>query len=135
MIKSFEELEEIRVQKRKELDLRVNINYDGKEKHILVCHGTGCTSSNSEQILENFKNLVKEKNLENVRVVKTGCFGLCSKGPIVIIRPEDTFYSQVTPEDCEEIINTHIIEGNIVERIVCKDVDRTVVKLLDELPL
>ena len=134
MIKSFEELEEIRVQKRKELDLRVNINYDGKEKHILVCHGTGCTSSNSEQILENFKNLVKEKNLENVRVVKTGCFGLCSKGPIVIIRPEDTFYSQVTPEDCEEIINTHIIEGNIVERLLCKDVDGTVVNRLDELP-
>ena len=134
MIKSFEELEEIRVQKRKELDLRVNINYDGKEKHILVCHGTGCTSSNSEQILENFKNLVKEKKLENVRVIKTGCFGLCSKGPIVIIRPKDTFYSQVTPEDCEEIINTHIIEGNIVERLLCKDVDGTVVNRLDELP-
>ena len=60
MIKSFEELEEIRVQKRKELDLRVNINYDGKEKHILVCHGTGCTSSNSEQILENFSHYLME---------------------------------------------------------------------------
>ena len=134
MIKSFEEIENIRSQKRAELDLRVNINYDGREKHILVCHGTGCTSSNSEQILQNFQNLINEKNLENVRVVKTGCFGLCSKGPIVIIRPEDTFYSQVTPEDCEEIINTHIIGGNIVERLLCKDIDGTVVNRLDELP-
>ena len=134
MIKSFEEIENIRSQKRAELDLRVNINYDGREKHILVCHGTGCTSSNSEQILQNFQNLINEKNLENVRVVKTGCFGLCSKGPIVIIRPEDTFYSQVSPEDCEEIINTHIIGGNIVERLLCKDIDGTVVNRLDELP-
>ena len=134
MIKSFEEIENIRTQKRAELDLRVNIEYQGREKHILVCHGTGCTSSNSEQILENFNNLIKEKNLENVRVVKTGCFGLCSKGPIVIIRPEDTFYSQVTPEDCEEIINSHIIGGNIVERLLCKDIDGTVVNRLDELP-
>lgn len=53
----------------------------------------------------------------------TGCFGLCAKGPIVIIRPEDTFYSNVKPEDCQEIIQTHIIEGKTVERLLCKDID------------
>ena len=134
MKKTIEELEKIRNTMRKELELRVNCKAKTKEKHILVCHGTGCTSSKSPQILENFRKILKEKNIENVRVIKTGCFGLCSKGPIVIIRPEDTFYSMVTPEDCEEIINTHIIEGKIVERLLCKDVSGTVVNKLDELP-
>ena len=132
-MKSLEEIHKIRESKRKELDLRVNINAKGLEKHILVCNGTGCTSSKSPQILENFKRIIKEKNIENVRVIKTGCFGLCAKGPIVIIRPEDTFYALVKPEDCEEIINTHIIEGKKVERLLCKDIDGKKVNSLDEL--
>ena len=132
-MKTLEEIQNIRIEKRKELDLRVNTKLDAREKHILVCQGTGCTSSNSPEILENFKKIIKEKNIENVRVIKTGCFGLCAKGPIVIIRPEDTFYAQVKPEDCEEIINTHIIAGNRVERLLCKDIDGTVVQSLDEL--
>ena len=130
---TLEEIHKIREEKRKELDLRVNTNLDTREKHILVCHGTGCTSSNSIEILENFNKIIKEKNIENVRVIKTGCFGLCAKGPIVIIRPEDTFYAQVKPEDCEEIIQTHIIEGNRVERLLCKDIDGKKVQSLDEL--
>lgn len=134
MKKTIEDIEKIRKEKREELDLRVNVNAKCKEKHILVCHGTGCTSSKSTQIIENFRKIVKKEKLENVRVIQTGCFGLCSKGPIVIIRPEDTFYSMVKPEDCEEIIKTHIMEGKIVERLLCKDIDGTVVKKLDELP-
>lgn len=134
MGKTIEEIENIRKMKRKELDLRVNVNSDTREKHILVCHGTGCTSSKSTEILANFRKLIEEKNIENVRVIQTGCFGLCSKGPIVIIRPEDTFYSMIKPEDCEEIINTHILGGKIVERLLCKDLDGTVVNKLDELP-
>lgn len=132
-MKTLEEIHEIREQKRKELDLRVNIEAKGIEKHILVCHGTGCTSSKSTDVINNFRNIIKEKNIENVRVIQTGCFGLCSKGPIVIIRPEDTFYSMVTPDDCEEIINTHIIEGKTVDRLLCKDIDGTLVNRLDEL--
>lgn len=66
-------------------------------KTILVCHGTGCTSSKSPAILENFNRIVKEKNLTDVKVMQTGCFGLCAKGPVVIIRPEDTFYAKVKP--------------------------------------
>ena len=93
----------------------------------------GCTSSKSPKILENFKKILKEKNIQNVRVIKTGCFGLCAKGPIVIIRPEDTFYAMVKPEDCEEIIQTHIVEGKIVNRLLCKDIDGKIVNKLDEL--
>ena len=132
-MKNFDELEKIRKEKRIQLDLRVNSNANTREKHILVCNGTGCTSSKSVLILEKFKELVKQKKLENVRVIKTGCFGLCAKGPIVIIRPEDTFYAHVKVEDCEEIINSHIIEGKEVNRLLCKDIDGSIVKKLDEL--
>ena len=132
-MKSLEQINKIREEKRKELDLRVNLNADTREKHILVCHGTGCTSSKSPKIIERFREILKEKNIDNVRVIQTGCFGLCAKGPIVIIRPEDTFYAMVTPDDCEEIINTHIIEGKKVERLLCKDVDDKLVERLDEL--
>ncbi len=132
-MKSLEEIKKIREEKRKELDLRVNLKADTHEKHILVCRGTGCTSSKSEDIINNFKKLIKEKNIPNVRVIQTGCFGLCAKGPIVIIRPEDTFYAMVTPNDCEEIVNTHLIEGKTVDRLLCKDVDGTQVKRLDDL--
>ena len=122
-MKSVEEIEQIRKQKREELDLRVNLNSATREKHILVCRGTGCTSSKSPEIIENFKKIIEEKNIQNVRVIQTGCFGLCAKGPIVIIRPEDTFYANCKPEDCEEIINSHILEGKIVERLLCKKLD------------
>lgn len=132
-MKTIEELHQIKEEKRKELDLRINTKADTREKHILVCHGTGCTSSKSPEILENFRKILKEKNIDNVRVIKTGCFGLCAKGPIVIIRPEDTFYAMVKPEDCEEIIQTHIIEGNKVERLLAKDIDGTKVNSLDDL--
>ncbi len=130
---TLQELHKIREEKRKELDLRVNTKADTREKHILVCHGTGCTSSKSPEILENFRRILKEKDIDNVRVIMTGCFGLCAKGPIVIIRPEDTFYAMVKPEDCEEIIQTHIIEGKRVERLLCKDIDGRIVNSLDEL--
>ena len=132
-MKTLEEIHQIREQKRKELDLRVNIKADTREKHILVCRGTGCTSSKSPEIIENFREIIDEKGIQNVRVIQTGCFGLCAKGPIVIIRPEDTFYAMVTPDDCREIIEKHIEKGEIVERLLCKDVDNTIVNRLDEL--
>jgi NADH:ubiquinone oxidoreductase subunit F (NADH-binding)/(2Fe-2S) ferredoxin len=132
-MKTVEEIAKIREQKRNELDLRVNTLSNTRERHILVCNGTGCTSSKSPEILETFKQIIKEKNIENVRVIKTGCFGLCAKGPIVIIRPEDTFYAMVKPEDCAEIIEKHIQNGEIVERLLCKDIDGSKVKKLDEL--
>ncbi len=132
-MKTIKELHQIREEKRKQLDLRVNTKADTREKHILVCQGTGCTSSKSPEILAMLRKIIKEKGIEKVRVIQTGCFGLCAKGPIVIIRPEDTFYAMVKPEDCEEIIQTHIIEGKKVERLLAKDIDGTKVNRLDDL--
>ncbi len=132
-MKTLQEIRKIREEKRKELDLRINLKANTVEKHILVCHGTGCTSSKSPKIIENLRRIIKEKNIKNVKVIQTGCFGLCAKGPIVIIRPEDVFYAMVKPEDCEEIIDTHIVKGELVERLLCKDVDEKTVQRLDEL--
>lgn len=132
-MKSLEEIDEIRARVKSELELRINENANTTEKHILVCGGTGCTSSKSPVIIENLNKAIKENNITNVKVIQTGCFGLCAKGPIVIVRPEDVFYALVKPEDAEEIVNVHIKEGKIVERLLCKDVDESVVKKLDEL--
>ncbi len=74
--------------------------------HILICGGTGCKSSNSLQIIDNFHKILEEKGLkDDVQVIKTGCFGFCEKGPIVKIMPDNTFYTQVKPEDVERIVN------------------------------
>ena len=132
-MKTLEEINTLREIKRKELEIRENNSYKGKEKHILVCHGTGCTSSKSPEILKTFRKIISEKNIENVRVIQTGCFGLCAKGPVVIIRPEDTFYAKVSVQDCEEIIQTHIIEGKRVERLLCRNIDGKIAEKLDDL--
>jgi NADH:ubiquinone oxidoreductase subunit F (NADH-binding)/(2Fe-2S) ferredoxin/NAD-dependent dihydropyrimidine dehydrogenase PreA subunit len=131
-MKTREEIEKIRDEKREELQLRVRTNTDAIEKHILVCRGTGCTSSKSPKIIEEMRRVIEEKGYQNIRVIQTGCFGLCSKGPIVIIRPEDTFYSHVKPEDAEEIVDA-VASGNKVERLLAKDVDGSLVNRLDEL--
>ncbi len=87
--------------------------------HVLVCGGTGCHASKSEQLLENLKTIVEDKGLDNeVQVIATGCFGFCEKGPIVKIMPDNTFYTQVTPEDALEIIDEHLIKGRKVERLL-----------------
>ena len=132
-MKSIEELNQIRENTLKEISLRTDRNYPGKEKHILVCGGTGCTSSHSAEIISKLEKCLKEKNIDNVRVIRTGCFGLCARGPIIVVRPEDTFYAMASVDDVEEIIEKHIMNGEIVERLLCKDVDGTKVKSLDEL--
>src|SRR5574344_1864711 len=90
--------------------------------HILICGGTGCHASQSAQIKINFEQLIVEKNLtDDVQIVETGCFGFCEKGPIVKMLPDNTFYTQVKPEDCKEIIEEHIIKGRKVERLLYLD--------------
>ena len=131
-MKTLEEIRKIREEKRKELDLRVNVDAKSTETHILVCHDTGCTASKAPKIIENLRRIIEEKKIENVRVIQTGCFGLCAQGPIVVIRPENTFYAKVKPEDAEEIIESHILNGKIVERLLCKDNTGELVKRLDE---
>ena len=86
---------------------------------VLVCGGTGCTSSGSEQIIQTLKDELKKNKLQNeVAVVKTGCHGLCAEGPVMIVYPEAVFYSRVRPEDVEEIVSEHLLKGRIVERLV-----------------
>ena len=90
--------------------------------HVLICGGTGCTSSGSVKIIDRFEEKLKEHNLENeIMIVRTGCFGLCETGPIVIVYPEGTYYSRVEPDDVDEIISEHIIKGRKVERLIYKD--------------
>ena len=87
--------------------------------HIMICRGTGCSSSNSEQIALNFEEEIKKHGMENEIIVeRTGCFGLCALGPIVIIYPEAAFYSEVKPEDVEEIVNEHLVKGRVVKRLL-----------------
>lgn len=87
--------------------------------HVLVCGGTGCTSSGSQQIIDALKREIKANGLENeIEVVRTGCFGLCALGPIMIVYPEGTFYSMVQEKDIPEIVSEHLLKGRIVSRLV-----------------
>ena len=86
---------------------------------ILCCGGTGCKASESALIAENLQASIKEHGIaDKVDVITTGCFGFCEKGPIVKIIPDNTFYTQVTPDDAEEIVREHIVKGNKVERLL-----------------
>ena len=103
-------------------------------REILVCGGTGCTSSNSKEIIEKLNEVIKKEDIGNeVKVIRTGCFGLCAKGPVVIIRPENIFYAHVKVSDIDEIINSHIKEGKIVERLLVREIDNKIVEKLDDL--
>ncbi len=90
--------------------------------HVLVCGGTGCTSSGSQQLVQRFEEQIKEKGLDKeVKVVHTGCFGLCEAGPVVIVYPEGTFYSRVKVEDVDEIVAEHLLKGRKVQHLVYVD--------------
>lgn len=102
---------------------------------VLVCGGTGCTSSNSEKIIEEMKKEITLQGLESeVNVVRTGCFGLCELGPILIVYPEGAFYSRVSPEDVQEIVSEHLLKGRIVSRLLYHEtvVDENTIKSLNE---
>ena len=87
--------------------------------HVLICGGTGCTSSGSKTLQEAFNNSLEKFGLtEEIKMVQTGCFGLCALGPIVIVYPDGTFYSNVTVDDVAEIVNEHLLKGRPVERLV-----------------
>ncbi len=97
--------------------------------HVLICGGTGCTSSGSKVLMSTFdKELEKQGLAEEVKVVQTGCFGLCALGPVVIIYPEGTFYSRVEEKDVAEIVEEHLLKGRLVDRLVYKDADENVIE-------
>ena len=92
--------------------------------HVLICGGTGCSSSGSVKLSEKLAEELKAKGLdEEIKIVLTGCFGLCALGPIMIVYPEGTFYSRVTLEDIPEIVSEHLEKGRIVERLVYNETD------------
>ena len=102
---------------------------------VLICGGTGCTSSQSLKIIEAMEQEIKAVGLENdVNVVKTGCFGLCALGPIMIVYPEGCFYSRVTVDDVKEIVDEHLLKGRIVKRLLYDETvtDTNDVKSLNE---
>ena len=87
--------------------------------HVLVCGGTGCTSSGSKTLQAEFEKQLKEKGLENeIKLVETGCFGLCALGPVVVVYPEGAFYSRVQASDVAEIVEEHLLKGRIVKRLL-----------------
>ena len=97
--------------------------------HVLICGGTGCTSSGSKVLISTFEEEIAKNGLaEEVKVVQTGCFGLCALGPVVIIYPEGTFYSRVEEKDVAEIVSEHLLKGRLVDRLVYKDADESVIE-------
>ena len=102
--------------------------------HVLVCGGTGCTSSGSARIITAFEKELVTAGLEKeIKIIKTGCFGLCALGPIVVVYPEGAFYSQVKPEDVPEIVEEHLLKGRIVKRLLYSEtVQEDTVKSLGE---
>lgn len=104
--------------------------------NVLVCGGTGCTSSNSQEIMRRLEEEIKKKGLDKeVNVVCTGCFGLCSLGPVVIVYPEGSFYSKVTLADIPEIVEEHLLKGRIVKRLLYQEtIDNDAIHSLTDTP-
>lgn len=127
---TIEELNKIKKAKEDLIKVRKIVAEEGEKlakktgyrKQILVCGGTGCTSSGSKKVIEALESeLVKQGLDKEVLVVKTGCFGLCALGPILIVYPEGAFYAQATPEGVVKIVDEHIKKGNIVKELLYKE--------------
>lgn len=127
---TIEELNKIRDEKRDLVMVRKVVMEQGEElakktgyrKQVLICGGTGCTSSGSKKVVSALEEAIVKNGLENeILIVKTGCFGLCALGPVMIVYPEGCFYSQVTPEGVERIVEEHLKKGNIVRELLYKE--------------
>ncbi len=94
------------------------------EKQILICAGTGCISSGANEVKEALDNELQKKNMKDrVRIILSGCHGFCEKGPLLIVYPEDVFYCEVTGDDIPELVEEHLVKGNLVERLLYKDLN------------
>ncbi len=136
-ISSFNMLQDLSKSLKPSLTLRENHFRDNiVNREILVCGGTGCTSSESLQIIENLKEELVKMNLQDkVQVHLTGCFGFCAKGPIAKVFPDNVFYIHVKPEDAHEIIHSHIINNTVIERLLFEEpsLDHRKVETHDEM--
>jgi len=125
-MKSLAELAQIKEKTQSSICLRrekiAGIDSGAVKKNILVCGGTGCTSSHSTEIIEAFNAEIEKAGLaDEVKVIRTGCFGLCELGPIVIVYPEGAFYSQIKVSDVAKIVEEHIAKGNVVKELLFKE--------------
>ena len=121
------QLDEIRARKHDLIAIRRAVQEQAEKiaehstyrKQVLVCGGTGCTSSHSMKVIEQLEKSLKENNIDDVIVVKTGCFGLCALGPIMIVYPEGAFYAQMTPEHAKTVVEQHLVKGgHIVKELL-----------------
>lgn len=139
-INSLSELQAIKAKEYVHVAMRESqeeaTKYSGKtyRKNVLICGGTGCTSSSSEVLISTMKEELKKRGIENeINVVRTGCFGLCALGPIMIIYPEGCFYSRVKVENIPTIVEEHLVKGNIVRELLYQEtVDGDNIKSLNE---
>ncbi len=134
-MKTLEELKVIREAMQGEVALRSHGDASSKyERHVLVCGGTGCTSSGSMKIIEALESELEKNGLtEKVQIVKTGCFGLCALGPIMIVYPEGSFYSMIQPENVAKIVEEHLVGGTPVKEFLYDEtVNGDEIKSLDE---
>ncbi|HAG14249.1 MAG TPA: NADH-quinone oxidoreductase subunit F [Ruminococcus sp.] len=132
-MKTLQELTAIKEKMRKEIAIRLGETADGAkyEKHVLMCGGTGCTSSGSMKIADELEKQIAEKGLKDkVFVVRTGCFGLCERGPIMIVYPEGSFYTHVKMDEITRIVDEHLIGGKPVKEFLY---DETVVEGSDDI--
>ena len=119
----------IREAERRYLQLRLedklHLTDDDQYMNILCCAGTGCTAGNSAVLIQKLEEKLEEVGLsDKVKVIKTGCFGFCQKGPIVAIYPDRVYYTHVKPEDAERIVNQHVVGGNVIKELQMFDTDR-----------
>lgn len=123
-LKSIEDLRKVKKEVLKNISIRFKdykVNNEIQKYHILVCAGTGCTSARSNRVREKLEKELVKRNLQNrVKVFKTGCFGFCKLGPVLVIHPDKTLYCKVDPKDIDEIIDSHIINNQAVERLLYK---------------
>lgn len=107
-----------------------------KERHILICGGPGCKASNADNISRAFHEEISRLSLEeDIKVIMTGCFGFCAKGPVIEIMPDRVFYIKVTEEDVKEIIESHILEGRVVDRLLYENEEtKERIKIKEEIP-
>ena len=124
MIKTIEQLNEVKSQYQATVAFRHPgaAEKDSYKRHVLVCAGTGCTSSGSVKIAARIEELLEEKGLKDeVKVIKTGCHGLCALGPVMIVYPEAAFYSNMSMEHVEEIVDEHLAKGSVVTKYLYKE--------------
>lgn len=122
MIKSLDELNQVRRQYSDLLALREHRSAPGPRMNIMVCGGTGCLASDSDKVIKNLELILKARGYaDEVKVVRTGCFGFCEQGPIVKIEPDNVFYVRVGPKDAKDIVDEHVAKGNKVERLLFED--------------